>query len=141
MSKKECCVVKIDMKKAYDRVDWKFLEKLIKRMGFSGRWVLWIMCCIRSVSYRLVLNGKKTEGFRLQRGLRERDPLSPTCSFLPLKYSTDSNMLKLKNILWIYYAAIGQAVNYQKFSILFSDNIAEGTKTQVGEILRLQTNI
>jgi hypothetical protein len=69
--------VKLDMSKAYDRVEWLFLEKMMKRMGFNDQWVSLIMKCVKSVSYRVKVNGKLTEAFKPERGLRQGDPLSP----------------------------------------------------------------
>lgn len=43
--------IKLDMSKTYDRVDWKFLEDMMKRMGFCSRWVEWVMRCISSIMY------------------------------------------------------------------------------------------
>lgn len=51
--------------------------------------------------------------------------------------ATDSNVLQLKNILQMYYFAIGQAVNYQKSSILFSKNVLNRTRNSVGVTLGL----
>jgi len=49
--------IKLDMSKAYDRVEWAFQESAMRRLGFDGKWVNWIMACIRSVSYSVVING------------------------------------------------------------------------------------
>jgi hypothetical protein len=46
---KDFCAYKLDLSKAYDRVDWEFLKKAMQRMGFSHRWVDWIMSCVTSV--------------------------------------------------------------------------------------------
>jgi hypothetical protein len=48
--KKPLCAVKLDMVKAYDRVEWIFLEKMMQKLGFAPRWIEMIMRCITSVA-------------------------------------------------------------------------------------------
>lgn len=69
--------VKLDMSKAYDHVEWDFLERMMHMMGFAPAWVSLIMKCVWSVSYRVKFNRKLTDVFLPQRGLRQGDPLSP----------------------------------------------------------------
>ena len=45
--------LKIDMSKAYDRVDWTFLKAVLMSMNFSSKWVKWIMECVSFVHYTL----------------------------------------------------------------------------------------
>ncbi|KAL9662425.1 hypothetical protein QQ045_027258 [Rhodiola kirilowii] len=65
------------MSKAYDRVEWDFLESMHRRMGFPERWIKLIMTCVKSVSYMIRINVKITEEFWPERGLRQGDPLLP----------------------------------------------------------------
>jgi hypothetical protein len=69
--------VKLDMSKAYDRVEWIFLKDMMLRMGFDLTWVEMIMNCVRSVKYKVKVNGCFTEEIIPERGLRQGDPLSP----------------------------------------------------------------
>ena len=69
--------LKIDMSKAYDRVEWKFLKLMMLRMGFAEDWVEIIMLCVSTVSYRVIRNGIEGGPIVPSRGLRQGDPLSP----------------------------------------------------------------
>jgi hypothetical protein len=74
---KNFCAYKLDLSKAYDRVDWDFLKKAMVRLGFAPRWIDWTMACVTTVSYQVKFNGTLLESFSPSRGLRQGDPLSP----------------------------------------------------------------
>jgi ribonuclease HI len=75
--KRGLCAIKLDMHKAYDRVEWIYLRGIMLKMGFHQRWVDIIMNCVTSVNYNVRFNGMETEVFTPTRGLRQGDPLSP----------------------------------------------------------------
>ncbi|GKV02020.1 hypothetical protein SLEP1_g14507 [Rubroshorea leprosula] len=76
-SKQKAFVFKADFAKAYDCVDWAFLDWMMERFGFGVRWRGWIMECLSTAKVSVLVNGSPTEEFEIGKGLRQGDPLSP----------------------------------------------------------------
>lgn len=69
--------LKLDMSKAYNRVEWRFLEMVLLKFHFSPTWVHWIMCCLRTVTYSFIINGEPRGKLVPSRGIRQGDSISP----------------------------------------------------------------
>jgi hypothetical protein len=74
---KGLCAIKLDMHKAYDRVEWVFLERIMAKLGFDQRWIKLVMACVTFVRYSVRFNNFETDIFTPFIGLRQGDALSP----------------------------------------------------------------
>ena len=68
---------KLDMEKAYDHMNWKFLLYLLRRCGFEEKWCSWIEHYISSMRFLVLINGSSSGFFDSSHGVRQGDPLSP----------------------------------------------------------------
>ena len=77
MGKTGYMAMKLDMSKAYNKVEWVFLKEIMRKLGFEERWINLMMVCVKSVSYSILFNGKPKGLIHPSRGIRQGDPLAP----------------------------------------------------------------
>lgn len=70
-------ILKLDMMKAYDRIEWNVLKVVLSRLGFSLAWIKWIMSCISLARFLILVNGSPCGIFHSSRNLQQGGPLSP----------------------------------------------------------------
>lgn len=75
--RKSNVLLKTDMQKVYDRVEWDFLQDYLLKMGFHQRWIQLVMQCITTTSFSVWFNSDQLDYFQPSRGLWQGDPLSP----------------------------------------------------------------
>ncbi|XP_074300967.1 uncharacterized protein LOC141632307 [Silene latifolia] len=71
------CLVKVDIRKAFDSLQWDFIQQMLHALKFPDIFVKWIMGCITSSWFSIKINGSVHGFFKGNSGLRQGDPLSP----------------------------------------------------------------
>jgi hypothetical protein len=70
-------ILKLDFEKAYDKVNWDFLQQTLRIKGFSGKWCHWINQIVSKGSVGVKVNDNVGRYFQTKKDLRQGDPLSP----------------------------------------------------------------
>ena len=70
-------LLKLDLSKAYDKLNWDFLEGVLRAFGFGDNWIRWIINLVSSAFFSILVNGTPSQPFSATRGIRQGDPLSP----------------------------------------------------------------
>ncbi|XP_041004011.1 uncharacterized protein LOC121249367 [Juglans microcarpa x Juglans regia] len=113
--------IKVDMSKAYDRVEWKFFEGVMRRLGSDERWNALIMSCVSSISFEVLLDGQPGGVFKPTKGLRQGDFLAKM-----------EDWRAVKGLLEIYERTSANALIDRKLRFFFSSN----TKAQERRLIK-----
>ncbi|KAK5774645.1 hypothetical protein PVK06_042501 [Gossypium arboreum] len=146
--------VKLDMNKAYDRVEWAFLKEVMLRKRFAEEWVALVIRCISTVSYVVNINGNRGNVLNLLEGsvktfISDKDAnkrgRGPTISHLLFAddcilfgEAKNRGAMILKDILKECEICFGQYVNFNKSAIFYSSNTAEGNKEEISAVMSVK---
>jgi hypothetical protein len=128
--------VKVDLQKAYDRINWGFLKTVILQLGFAPTFINWILQCVTTVSSSVLVNGGKTEKFSPSRGLRQGDPLSPYLFILCQEVLSRliEQQFRLGQMSGVKMNASGLAITH----VMFADNLmlfVKANRREVGVLI------
>ena len=93
--------LKIDLEKAYDKLEWSFIRDMLIRFNLPRNLIELIMSCISSVSTSLLFNGGALESFHPTRGIRQGDPLSPYIFIMCMDYLGQLIQERCEDKSWI----------------------------------------
>ncbi|KAA0055625.1 LINE-1 retrotransposable element ORF2 protein [Cucumis melo var. makuwa] len=95
-------VIKLDLEKAFDKINWSFIDFMLLKKGYPIKWRRWIKACISSVQYSIIINGRPRGKIQPSRGIRQGDPISPFIFVLAIDYLSrllDSLGDKIKGVM------------------------------------------
>ena len=78
--------IKVDLEKAYDRLEWSFIHQVLIAFQFPQNLIKLIMSCITTSKVSILFNGGALEAFVPSRGIRQGDPISPYLFILCMEY-------------------------------------------------------
>jgi len=76
VSKLPGLLLSVDFEKAFDSLDWSFMNRVLEAFGFGNDICKWIRTFYTSLKSAVVVNGKVTSWFDVKRGCRQGDPIS-----------------------------------------------------------------
>ncbi|KAL6134561.1 hypothetical protein ACLB2K_066792 [Fragaria x ananassa] len=112
--------IKLDLEKAYDLLDWNYIQECLHKYGFHTNWIKLIMNCISSVTFSVIFNG------------------TPTDDCLILAKATKKAARNIKGVLQTFSQASGQKINVHKSSLFFSAKVENGIKSGIVDIINIQ---
>lgn len=103
---KEMVGIKLDMEKAYDRLDWNFINKTLTSIGMLNKITKLVMNCVTTVRLSILINVYPIEYLKPARGIRQRYPLSPYLFILYVDVFSNliNSSIKTNNFRGIYIA-------------------------------------
>ena len=130
--KKGSLALKLDISKAYDRVEWPFLKGIMAKLGFPEVWINWVMGCVTTPSFSVLINGKPFGNITPLRGICQGDPLSP---YLFLLCAEGFNSL----LLWVEMEARIKGVYVCRraptvTNLMFADDSLLFCRATIGEV-------
>ena len=70
VEKQKVMVMKLDLVKAFDKVNWSFLRLVPLQIGIPSTFLNWIMGCVESTNFVVLINGTPSNFFQVLRGIK-----------------------------------------------------------------------
>ena len=129
-------VLKIDLEKAYDKLEWSFIKDMLYRANFPMDLIEVIMSYVSTVSTSMLVNGEALDLFYPSRGIRQGDPSSPYLFILCMDFLGQLIEEKCSNKLWqpVKVSQSGPAFSH----LLFANDLVFFAKADLTNCLAIR---
>lgn len=128
-------LLKIDLSKAFDRIEWSFIADALRRKGFHGNFIRLVLSCINSANFSVIINGQSYGYFSAQRGIRQGCPLSPYLFVLAINELSNqlTEAIQREYISGIKLGPNGPPIH----SLMYADDLIITGQAQVEEAQKI----
>ncbi|XP_074291655.1 uncharacterized protein LOC141618445 [Silene latifolia] len=126
------CMFKLDLQKAYDSIEWAFVDQMLGALMFPEKFRQMVMTCVTTSSFTLNLNGAQFGYFKGRRGLRQGDPISPLLFCMCMEYL--SRVMEFATRKW-YFRYHPLCKSLKLTHLLFADDLLMFSKGDVQSIM------
>src|SRR5262245_9853643 len=126
------------MCKAYDRVQWNFLYKILKKFGFPDHFIRLISRCIENCYFSVLVNGEISGFFNSKCGLRQGDPISPSLFIIAAEFLSRRLDSLFQDNRSMFYQCRGRA---RVSHLAYADDIIIFTNNKQGSITSILQTI
>ncbi|XP_057248240.1 uncharacterized protein LOC130590220 [Beta vulgaris subsp. vulgaris] len=126
------CTIKVDLRKAYDSLNWDFIKDLLVALNFPDKFLHWVMVCITTPCFSLSFNGVMSGFFKGEKGIRQGDPISPLLFVIAMEYLSRILKRMSRKDGFEYHNRCGPL---QLTHLVFADDLMMFCKGQVSSVL------
>lgn len=133
-------MLKLNIKKAFDTINWDFILQVMENLGFCENWIKWIRNAILQGSSQVLINRLRGKKIHLRHGVRQGDPLSPSLFIMTMDFFA-RYLHKLTEIgaIRLPYAGMRPCLLYADDALLFlkpdphqAQAVTYGVPTDIG---------
>ncbi|PKU63006.1 putative mitochondrial protein [Dendrobium catenatum] len=127
-------ILKLDIAKAYDNIDWNFIYRILNFFGFNSILIKLIRNCVEGAYFTRIVNGSSNGYFKSSHGLRQGDPISPAFFIIAAKFLSRGLTNLYMNTPSLYFRTLG---DFFISHLCFADDFIVFTNAYVNRIHKL----
>ncbi|XP_026384294.1 uncharacterized protein LOC113279857 [Papaver somniferum] len=128
--------IKLDMSKSFDRIEWNFLDVVLKKLGFHKDWCRMIYECVSTVSASVLLNS--APGYQNDKGWSSNKSSFFADDCVIFTKANNPNARQLESIIKDFSIYSGQSINFDKSGFAFNPKLDNSIKVSISDLLNIK---